>query len=119
MTSEKNYSNDKFYDLTTTISVGQTDSAVIDLNGLELVGFFLPSNLTATSITLQAATSAAGTYVPVQDGSGSIYSLTVAASKYVPVNNFNIVAGLRYIKIAAGTTQASTDAIITLAIRSL
>lgn len=119
MTSEKNYSNDKFYDLTTTISVGQTDSAAIDLSGLELVGFFMPSNLTATSISLQAATSASGTYVAVQDGSGATYSLTVAASKYIPIDNFNIVAGLRFIKLIAGTTQASTDAIITLAIRSL
>lgn len=119
MVSEKSYSNDKFYDLTTTIAVGQTDSAAIDLSGLELVGFFTPSNLTGTSISLQAATSAAGTYVAVQDGAGATYSLTVAASKYVPIDNFNIVAGLRFIKLTAGTTQASTDAVITLAIRSL
>lgn len=119
MTSEKNYSNDKFYDLTTTIAVGQTDSTAIDLSGLELVGFFIPSNLTATSISIQAAPSSAGTYVVAQDGSGSTYSLTVAANKYVPINNFNVVAGLRFIKLTAGTAQASTDAVITLAMRSL
>lgn len=119
MTSEKNYSNDKFYDLTTTISVGQTDSAAIDLSGLELVGFFIPSNFTATSISIQTAPSSGGTYVAAQDGYGSTYSITVAANKYVPISNFNVVAGLRFIKLTAGTTQASTDAIITLAIRSL
>ncbi len=119
MTSEKNYSNDKFYDLTTTIAVGQTDSAAIDLSGLELVGFFIPSNFTATTISIQAAPSSTGTYVVAQDGSGATYSLTVAANKYVPINNFNIVAGLRFIKLTAGTAQASTDAIITLAMRSL
>ena len=119
MTSEANYINDKFYDLTTTIVVGQTDSAAIDLSGLELVGFFIPSNFTATSISLQVAPVNTGTYVPVQDGYGSTYSLTVAASKYVPISNFNIVAGLRFIKLTAGTAQASTDAVITLAIRSL
>ena len=119
MVSEKSYSNDKFYDLTTTIAVGQTDSAAIDLSGLELVGFFIPSNLTGTTISIQAAPSLSGTYVAAQDGAGSTYSVTVAASKYVPITNYNIIAGLRFIKLTAGTTQASTDAIITLAIRSL
>jgi len=119
MTSEKNYSNDKFYDLTTTISVGQTDSTAIDLCGLELVGFFIPSNFTATSITIQTAPASGGTYVVAQDGYGSSYSITVAASKYVPINNYNVVAGLRFIKLTAGTAQSSTDAVITLALRSL
>jgi hypothetical protein len=119
MSSEKNYSNDKFYDLTTTITVGQTDSAAIDLCGLELVGFFIPSNFTATSVSIQTAPTSGGIYVTAQDGYGTNYSLTVAASKYVPIHNYNVVAGLRFIKIIAGTTQASTDAVITLALRSL
>lgn len=119
MGSEKSYVNDKFYDLTTTIAVGQTDSGAIDLSGLELVGFFTPSNLTATSISIQTAPALSGTYVPAQDGFGTTYSVNVAASKYVPISNYNVVAGLRFIKLTAGTAQASTDAIITLALRSL
>ncbi len=119
MASETNYVNDKFYDLTITIAVGQTDSNAIDLNGLELVGLFIPANFTATSISLQTSTAIGGSYVAVQDGYGSTYSMTVAASKYVPINNFNIVAGLRFLKVTAGTSQASTDAVITLAMRSL
>lgn len=119
MTSELNYINDKFYDLTTTIAVGQTDSAVIDLSGLELVGFFIPANFTATSISLQTATSSGGSFIGVQDGYGAAYSITVAANKYVPINNFNIVAGLRFLKITAGSAQSGSDAIITLAMRSL
>jgi hypothetical protein len=119
MASEVNYTNDKFYDLTTIIAVGQTDSGEIDLSGLELVGFFIPANFTATTISIKAATNKGGTYVSAQDGSGSDYSLTVAANKYIPINNFNIIAGLRFIKLTAGTAQTSTDAVITLAIRSL
>ena len=83
------------------------------------MGFFIPSNFIATSISLQTAIAIGGTYVAVQDGSGATYSLTVAASKYVPVNNFNIVAGLRFLKITAGAAQTGTDAVITLALRSL
>ena len=119
MTSELNYTNDKFYDLTATIAVGQTESSIIDLSGLELVGLFLPAGFTATSLSLQAAPSLSGSYVAVQDGYGSSYSLSVAASRYVPIHNFNVVAGLRFIKLVAGTAQASADALITLAIRSL
>ncbi len=119
MTSEKNYSNDKFYDLTTTIAVGQTDSSAIDLCGLELVGLFIPSNFTATAISIQTAPASGGTYVTAQDGYGSTYSITVSANKYVPISNYNVVAGLRFIKLIAGTAQSSTDAVITLALRSL
>lgn len=119
MSSELSFSNDKFYDLTATIANGQTDSGAIDLSGLELVGFFIPANFTATSISIQAATSLGGSYVTAQDGYGSNYSLSVAASKYIPINNFNIVAGLRFIKLTAGTAQTPTDAVITLALRSL
>lgn len=119
MGSEINYTNDKFYDLTTAITVGQTASGEINLQGLEVVGFFIPSNFTATSITLQTSNASGGTYVPVQDGYGTTYQLTVSAGKYIAVNNFNIVAGLRFIKLIAGTAQASSDAIITLATRSL
>ena len=119
MTSEKNYASDKFYDLTVTIANGQTDSTAVDLGGLELVGIFTPSNLTATSISLLASTDLAGTYVTVQDGYGSTYSLTVATSKYVPISNYNAVAGLRYIKLSAGSTQTPADAVITLALRSI
>lgn len=119
MSSEVSYTNDKFYDLTTTIAVGQTDSAAIDLSGLELVGMFIPSNFTATAVTIKTAPSSGGTYLTAQDGYGTDYSLTVAANKYIAINNFNIVAGLRFIKITAGVAQASTDAVITLALRSL
>ena len=119
MGSEVNYGNNKFYDLATTIAVGQTDSGAIDLSGLELAGLFIPANFTATSLSIKAAPGGNGTYLAAQDGYGSDYSLTVAAGKYVPVNNFNVIAGLRFIKITAGTAQASTDAIITLATRSL
>lgn len=119
MSSELNYVNDKFYDLTTTIAVGQTDSTAIDLNGLELVGLFIPSNLTATSISLQAAQASNGTYVTVQDGYGVTYSMVVSTSKYIPISNFNVVAGLRFIKLTAAATQTSSDATITLALRAL
>ena len=119
MTSEKKYATDKFYDLTATIANGATTSEALDLNGLELAGLFLPSNLTATSISLTASTAIDGTYVAVQDGFGSTYSLAGAASKYVPVNNFNVIAGLRFIKLVAGSTQTPTDAIITLSLRGI
>lgn len=119
MVSELSYSNDKFYDLTTTISVGQTTGATIDLRGLELVGLFIPSNFTATSISFQTATSATGTFVPAQDGYGSVYALTVSPNTYIPINNYNVIAGLRFLQLVGNAAQTSTNAVITLAMRSL
>ena len=97
MVSELNYGNDKFYDLTTTIAVGQAASSTIDLRGLELVGLFIPSNFTATSISFQTSTSATGTFVNAQDGYGSVYALTVSPNTYIPINNYNVIAGLRFL----------------------
>ena len=119
MTSERNYPNDKFYDLTTTILSGQTDSAVIDLQGLELAGFFLPSGFIGTTITVQAAPAITGTFVNTQDGYGADLTLTVAASRYIPFANLGLIAGLRFIKLIAGSAQTGGDKIITLAIRSI
>ncbi len=117
MTNEKFYPSNKYYDLTATIASGQTESAALDLNGLELVGFFIPSTFDGTTLSLSTAPAADGIYVAVQDGDGSDFSLTVAASKYVAVSSLGVTAGLQYVKLVAGTTQSTTDTVITLALR--
>lgn len=119
MTSERFYQSTKYYDLTATIASGQTESAAIDLHGTELMGMFIPSTFDGTTLTLQAAPALDGTYVAVQDGFGSDVSFTVAASKYIAISNLTATAGLRFIKLVAGTSQSTTDTVITLSVRSL
>lgn len=119
MTSAQHYQSDKFYDLSATIANGQTVSDAIDLGGLELVGFFLPSTFDGTSLSLQASTHIDGTYVAVENGSGSAYSITTAASKYAPIADLAVIAGLRFIKLVAGASQSTSDTVITLAVRAV
>lgn len=105
------------YDLTATIAAGQDESHVIDLSGCVLAGLFLPANFNGTTVTLLASTAPDGTFVPVQDGEGADFTITGDESRYAPVNDYAIVAGLRYIKLKAGTSQSGSDTVITLATR--
>ncbi len=103
------------YDLTATIASGQTTSGEIDLAGCDLCGLFMPASFTGTTIKIQAAPASGGTFVTVQQG-GIDYTLAVAASKYVPVENLAVVAGLRFIKLVSGSSEGA-DRTITLAAR--
>ncbi|MBP3958343.1 hypothetical protein J8F10_24100 [Gemmata sp. G18] len=103
------------YNLTATIASGQTTSAEIDLTGADLCGLFMPAAFTGTTIKIQAAPASGGTFVTVQSG-GADYALPVAASKYVPIENLAVVAGLRFIKLVSGSSEGA-DRSITLAVR--
>jgi hypothetical protein len=112
------YESDKFYDVTAVIADAATKTGVIDLGGLELVGFFVPTGFDGTTVSFEAATSAAGTFMPVHNGNGTAYSLTIAANSYVPITNLAYTAGLRYIKLVASSTQSGAST-LTLAVRAV
>lgn len=110
------YSPNDTYNLTATIASGQTESGEIDLGGADLCGLFIPSNFDGTTLTIKAASAPGGTFVAVQ-AAGADYTLTTTASKYCPIENLAVVAGLRFIKLVAGTSQSTTDTVITIAAR--
>jgi hypothetical protein len=109
------------YGKTATVAVGGTTSGEVDLGDEALVGIFTPSTMEGTTITLTAAPAPGGTFVAVQDGDGSSSSFTVttAASRYVPLDSLAILAGLRFIKLVCGSTQTTTDTVFTLATRPI
>ena len=102
-----------------TIATGAAQSAAVDLSGFTLVGMHIPSNFDGTTITVQVSPTLGGTYQNAQAASSAstVYTITVAAGQYVPIENIAIVAGWQYIKLTAGTTQTTTDTIIPLAVR--
>lgn len=103
---------------TATVASGGTTSSEVDLGkGQQLVGIYVPSTFDGTTITLTAAPTAGGTHVAVQDGYGNAFTLTTTASRYVPIPNLAITAGVQYIKLVCGTSQSTTDTIFTLATR--
>lgn len=108
------------YDLTATIATGQTTSGEVDLGGTMLVGVFLPATFDGTTLKISAATASGGTFVTVENGAGTPADVTLTASahsKFVPLAaaDRDIVRGLRFIKLVAGSSQTTTDTVITLA----
>ena len=106
------------YDLVAAIPSGQTSSQEIDLSGNALCGFFMPASFTGASLKITTSTTSGGTFETVQAdelGSGD-YLITVTASKYVPITNLAIIAGLRFIKLVSTSSEAA-DRVITLVVR--
>jgi len=119
MPQSSQFSPSDTYDLTATIASGQTKSGVIDLSGVDPCGFFLPAEFDGTTLTFEAAASANGTFYPVYDDSGSLYTLTVDDGRAVGLRNLAPLAGFRFIKLVAGTSQSTTDTVITIAARPI
>lgn len=113
----KDYDAKVCNDKIATILSGQTTSDEIDLNGTTLCGFHLPAAITGTTLKITAASAAGGTFNTVQSA-GADYSLTIAASKYVPIENLAIVSGLRFIKIVSGSSEGA-DRLVGIATRSV
>lgn len=105
-------------DLTATVANGATTSGEVDLQGTQLVGIFVPAEFDGTTITITASPTSGGTFVTVQDGDGSssAFTITTTASRYVPIDNLAMVAGLRFVKLVCGTAQTGATT-FTLATR--
>ena len=119
MPTSTDYSTRECYNLTATITVSGTTSNAVDLAGCTLVGLFIPATFDGSTLTITASTTLGGTYVTVQQDhtSSSAYTITTTASRYVPLDNLAIPEGLEFITLVAGSTQTTTDTIITLAVR--
>lgn len=109
---------------TVTIAASGTVSGAIDLHGCTPVGVFVPSTFDGTTIKFQASTTLDGTYVAVEDGAGTPAEITLntsAASKYIAISSAiqEQLRGIRFLKLVAGTSQATTDTVITLAVRPI
>lgn len=104
-----------------TIASGQTTSAAIDLGEYTLIGIDIPSNFDGTTLTLLHSTTSGGTYnsVQIDHTSASAFTITTAASRYVPLSNLAIPAGLRFVKLVAGTSQSTSDTVFKLALRKI
>lgn len=94
-----------------TVADGGTESGVIDLNGAALVGVGLPSTFDNTTLGFTVCDTTDGTYLPLvyNEGAsmGSNVSLTVAASKYVPLNP-NWFLGVKFCKLVTASQTGAT-----------
>lgn len=94
---------------TKTITIGTSSdgqSSEIDLSGIELQAFRMPSAWTAGAITFLASDVTAGTFYDVYDSGGTELNLTVAASRTIGLTQAHraVLRALRFIKFRSGTT---------------
>lgn len=95
------------YKTATIANTAQTSDEVTLTDGQTLVAIITPSALTGTAMTFTASDVSGGTFVAVRDvGGASAYSLTVAASQYVPVDP-RVFAGARAIKLVSGSAESA------------
>jgi FtsP/CotA-like multicopper oxidase with cupredoxin domain len=98
---------------TATIAASGTTSGAVNLHGLTAVGLHMPAAFTGTSVTFTAAPTETGTYQAVCEmgDSGSTYTVTAAASKYIPLDP-QVFAGVQHLKVVSGSSEAAERAIV-------
>jgi hypothetical protein len=121
MADARAFQSPKKFD-TLTIAVGQTTTQAIDLGGASLVGIITDANITGTEISFTVSNDLNGTYVPYKTNTDTPavkdVKVAVAATtaQWYGVNATDF-AGIQYIKLVSGTTQAGSDSVINLVLR--
>jgi len=86
------------------------ESGVISTAGLSLCGIQFPAAFTGTAVTFEAATSAAGPFVPVYNAAGAL-SYTVAQGQYVAINPQDF-QGISFLKIKSGSAEGALRTLV-------
>jgi len=92
--------------LSVAIASSATKSAVINQNGLSLVGIYLPTAFTGVALTFEACDTVDGTFLPVKKADGNSLSYTVAQGTYVAIDPKDF-AGISFLKIVSGTAEGA------------
>lgn len=96
--------------VTATIAISGSLSAEADIgDGKVLCGIIMPAVWTAASLTFQAASSTGGTFCNLYDAYGTEKSLTVDASRYIPLDDPAFWLGVRYLKVRSGTAASAVS----------
>lgn len=95
-----------------TIADGAATSSAANLSaGQTLVGLLFAAGVDNTAMTFTASDSEGGTYVAVYDvGGASAYSITVGASRYVPVK-VDVFSGVRFLKCVGGGNETGAQTV--------
>lgn len=96
---------------TATIAASGTTSSTVDCTRYQLVGFFTPAALTGTAITFTASPDNSTFYTVREVGGAAVKSETVTTGSYYPLDP-RVFAGLQYVRLVSGSTEASARSII-------
>ncbi len=99
-----------------TISSGQTNSSVCDLQDLALVGLIMPIAFTGTTITFLGSPDDINFY-PLYNTAGTQLSITVSPDIWIEFTPGDFAA-VRYLSFVSGSTEGG-ERTLTLVTRSL
>jgi hypothetical protein len=95
---------------TATIAASGTTSDAVDCTRYQLVGFYTPAALTGTAITFTASPDNSTFYTVKEVGGAATKSETVTTSSFYPLDP-RVFAGLQYVKLVSGSSEASARSI--------
>lgn len=93
---------------TVTIAESGTVSGAADLGGLSIFGVGTPAALTGASFTFQVKVGSS--YLVLDDGAGSAYSITATVDRYIPVDPQKFAA-VESVKIVSASAEAAARTI--------
>lgn len=102
--------------VTCTVTSGQFVSAAVDLAGVRNLGLIVPATFDGTQIGFQVSDTLGGTYVTLYDITNAQVVMTIGASRAYDMPGEVMV--WRFLKIACGTVQATTNTDFLLVTRS-
>ncbi len=87
-----------------TIASGQSQSGIVNLGGMELVGVAMPAAWDTAALTLLALAADGSTFAPVKNEGGTEFTATVAAGSYTAFSlaTTGVLRGLGQIRARSG-----------------
>ena len=98
-----------------TIANAATTSGAINLEGKKLVGIEIPASFTGATVSFTQCRSEGGTYIPVYNDDGSLYSVTATDAAYVRVNPA-VFAGCAFIKVVSASSESGEKVVTVVCI---
>lgn len=94
-----------------TVASGGTTSTSITVDRSRIpIAIQTPSALTSTAMTFQASFDG-NTFAPIHDeGSGSAYSITVAASRFITLKR-SAMEGAKFFRVVCGSAEGAARSI--------
>lgn len=88
------------------IDESETKSGVLSLKGMTLVGIHLPAAFDGAALTFEACDTEDGTFVPVNDKSGTAVTYTVTQATYAAIDPKDFY-GINFLKIVSGSAESA------------
>lgn len=91
-----------------TIASSGTTSDAVEITRSEVVGIRFPATLTGTAVSFLTSESYDGTYIPLYDDAGNLFTVTpTGALAIASLNPAEVVGLLNYVKIVSNATEGA------------